>query len=79
MFNKKMKIEINDNFNMIMNYINSQLKPVVWKELIQYCIDYDLYMEFYINLNVWKILIEEKNKEFVVEVQKDIFPDLPSH
>lgn len=59
---KKIKVEINDNWNMINNYIQSSLVEVKWKDLIQYCLDYELYKEFYINLNVWKLLVEEKNK-----------------
>lgn len=61
MFGRKMKIEINDNFNMIQNYILSALEPVKFKDLLQYCIDYQLYEELYVNLTVFKILIDEKN------------------
>ena len=46
---------------MIFNYIISSESKIVYKDLLQFCIDYDLYKEFYLNLNVWKILIEEKN------------------
>lgn len=63
MFNKKVKIEINDNFIMIMNYINSAQEVISYKELLQFCIDYQLYMELYLNLKVFEKLIEEKNKE----------------
>lgn len=59
----KMKIEINDNFNSIYNYILSASDEIKYTELLQFCIDYQCYQEFYINLNVWKILVEEKNKE----------------
>lgn len=61
MFGRKMKIEINDNFNMIQNYILSALEPIKFKDLLQYCIDYQLYEELYVNLTVFKILIDEKN------------------
>lgn len=64
MFKKNNRIEINDNFNMIFNYIESSEVKIVYKDLLQFCIDYDLYKEFYLNLNVWKILIEEKNSNF---------------
>lgn len=64
MFRKKMKVEVNDNFNMIHNYIISAVEPVKFSELLQYCIDYDLYKEFYVNLPVFRVLIEEKNLSF---------------
>ena len=61
MFDKKLKLEINDNFNMIMNFILSANDPLSFKELLQYCLDYDLYREFYVNLSVFRILLDEKN------------------
>lgn len=77
MFEKKLKVEVNDNFNMILNYINSSLEIITYKELIQYCIDYDLYKELYVNIKIFEKLIEEKNevlqKEMVQEVKKDLF------
>lgn len=77
MFEKKLKVEVNDNFNMILNYINSSLEIITYKELIQYCIDYDLYKELYVNIKIFEKLIEEKNevlqKEMVSEIKKDLF------
>lgn len=77
MFEKKLKVEVNDNFNMILNYINSSLEIINYKELIQYCIDYDLYKELYVNIKIFEKLIEEKNevlqKEMVSEIKKDLF------
>lgn len=64
MFKKKMKVEVNDNFNMIHNYIISAVEPIRFSELLQYCIDYDLYKELYVNLPVFRVLIEEKNLSF---------------
>jgi len=61
MFDKKLKLEINDNFNMIMNFILSANDPISFKELLQYCLDYDLYKEFYVNLAVFRVLLDEKN------------------
>lgn len=64
MFSKKMKIEVNDNFNMIQNYILSAVEYVSFKDLLQYCIDYQLYEELYVNITVFKILLDEKNLSF---------------
>lgn len=77
MFEKKLKIEVNDNFNMILNYINSANDLITYKELVQYCIDYELYKELFINLKIFQILIEERNevieKTMVQEIKKDLF------
>lgn len=77
MFEKKLKIEVNDNFNMILNYINSANELITYKELVQYCIDYELYKELFINLKIFQILIEERNeviqKTMVSEIKKDLF------
>lgn len=70
MFDKKLKVEINDNFNMIKNYILSSLVPVTFKDLLEYCIDYDLYKELYVNLAVFRLLLEEKNISFSLHDQK---------
>lgn len=61
MFKQKLKIEINDNFNMIQNFILSSLEEVTFKDLLQYCIDYDLYRELYVNIQVFELLRNEKN------------------
>ena len=75
MFDKKLKLEINDNFNMILNFIISATEPITFKELLQYCLDYDLYKEFYVNLSVFRILLDEKNlalrEKKNMEVKKD--------
>lgn len=77
MFEKKLKIEVNDNFNMILNYINSANELITYKELVQYCIDYELYKELFVNLKIFQILIEERNeviqKTLVPEIKKDLF------
>ena len=72
MFQKKLRVEINDNFTMIMNYINSSLVEIEFKELLQYCIDYDLYRELYVNLPIFKILIEEKNKNIILQNKENL-------
>lgn len=66
----RLKIQINDNFNSIYNYIISSQKIVTYKEILQFCMDYQCYQEFYINLQVWKLLIEEQNKIIYENLQK---------
>lgn len=62
----KLKIQINDNWNMIYNYINSATEKISWFELVQFCVDYQCYKEFYLNINVWKILVDERNNNLPV-------------
>lgn len=69
----KFKIQINDNWNMIYNYINSATERVDWFELVQFCVDFDCYKEFYLNINVWKLLVEERNNHLpVIEGVNDV-------
>lgn len=67
----KFKIQINDNWNMIYNYINSSTVKVSWFELVQFCVDYDCYKEFYLNINIWKLLVEERNNNLPVIKKKE--------
>lgn len=58
----KVRVEVNDNLANIFNFINSAVEPVTYMELIQFCIDYDLYKEFYINHAIIVRLFDEKMK-----------------
>lgn len=58
---RKVKIEVNDNLTSIFNYIYSYDGYINWHELIQYCIDYQLYLEFYLNFEIIKTLVNEHN------------------
>lgn len=64
---KKYKIGVNENLTSIFTYINSNPNYIVWSELIQYCIDYDLYIEFYMNFNVIEALLNEHNRIVVAK------------
>lgn len=55
---KKSKIEVNENLSSIFNYINDYEKVIDYKDLLQYCIDYGLYKEFYLNYPIINRLIE---------------------
>lgn len=57
------KIIVNDNLTNIFNFITSTKEKISYMELIQYCIDYDLYKEFYLNNQIINRLYEEKMKE----------------
>ena len=55
------KNTINDNFTNILNYINSSEHEVSYYDLLQYCIDYDQYKEYYLNYPVFKDILIEHN------------------
>lgn len=58
------KIKVNDNLTNIFNFIQSSQKRLSFMDLIQYCIDYDLYKEFYLNQQIIFRLLDEKNQTF---------------
>ena len=57
-----MKIKVNDNLTNIFNYIQSSKTELSFQDLIQYCLDYDLYQEFYLNQQIIYRLFDEKNR-----------------
>lgn len=58
------KIKVNDNLTNIFNFIQSSKERITFMELIQYCIDYDLYKEFYLNQQIIFRLLDERNQSF---------------
>lgn len=66
------KIKINENLTNIFNYIESLKEPCTYMDLIQYCIDYDLYQEFYLNNHIINYLYEEKMRWFENEKKKNL-------
>lgn len=67
---RKIKIEVSEGLTSILNYITSAESFVLWSELVQYCIDYDLYKDLYIHLNVVDKLVNEHNRIKVNEYNK---------
>ena len=61
---KKYKIEINDNWNILFNYIISSTEVISWKEFVQLAIDYDCYAEFYLNDHCIDLLFNEYAKQW---------------
>lgn len=59
------KIKINDNLTNIFNFIDSSMNPISYHDLVQYCLDYDLYQEFYLNNTIINRLLDEKNQTFI--------------
>lgn len=60
---------MNEDLISIFTFINTSPKYVLWSELLQHCIDYDLYIELYMNIDVIGKLLEEHNK---IVVQKNV-------
>lgn len=63
-----MKIECNENLTSIINYINDFEGFINWFDLTQYVIDYKMYKEYYLNLNLIKILVEYHNYQINTKV-----------
>lgn len=63
-----MNIKVNDNLLMIFQFINECLSPVGYNELIQYCIDFDLYKEFYTHNHIINKLYDWKMQDLTKNV-----------
>lgn len=59
-----MKIKVNENLTSIINFIRDYEGIVNWDELVQYCLDYRMYEELYINQSIMQRLISEHNDQF---------------
>lgn len=68
----KVKIKVNEELTSIFNYVNSEMGVVLWSELIQYCIDYGLYKELYLNHFIIERLVTEHNEKVKISNQKNI-------
>lgn len=66
---KKYKVGMNEDLIAILTYINTAPGIVLWQDLIQHCIDYDLYIELYMNIEIITKLLEQHN---AMVVQKNV-------
>ena len=66
---KRYKVGINEDLISIFTYINTSPQYVLWSELLQHCIDYELYIELYMNIDIVSKLVDEHNK---IVVQKNV-------
>lgn len=66
---KKYKVGMNEDLIAILTYINTAPALVLWQDLIQHCIDYDLYIELYMNIEIITKLLEQHN---TIVVQKNV-------
>lgn len=66
---KRYKVGMNEDLIAILTYINTAPGIVLWQDLIQHCIDYDLYIELYMNVEIISKLLEQHNE---MVVQKNV-------
>lgn len=67
---KKVKIGVNENLTSLFTYISSNPKYILWADILQFAIDYDLYIEFYVNLSILEKLIDEHNRMILAKQKK---------
>lgn len=67
---KRYKIGYTENLNTLVNYISTSPKYIYWKDFLQFAVDYDLYIELYMNLNLLEKLLNERNAIIIKELQK---------
>lgn len=61
---KRYKVGFNEDLNSILNYIWTSDKPIFLKDLIQFCVDYDYFVQLYMNYPMIRDCINEKNSQF---------------
>ena len=59
---KKYRIGYTQEVNDIVTYVNTCPTKVVLKDLIQHCVDYEMYNELYMNYPIIHDLIIEHNE-----------------
>lgn len=64
---KKYKLGYTEGLNNLVTYINTSKQYVTYKELLQYSVDFECFIDFYMNLNLLDRLIIEKNKLLLQE------------
>lgn len=64
---KKYKLGYTEGLNNLVTYINTSKQYVTYKDLLQYSVDFECFIDFYMNLNLLDRLIIEKNKLLLQE------------
>lgn len=67
---KKYKVGYTEDLNSIINYIKTSEKTVWLADLIQFCVDYELFIELYMNYPMIHDLIDEHNKTVSMQLHK---------
>ena len=62
---KKYKLGYSEGLDSILTYIKTSEKYVTWVELIQFSVDYQIYVDLYMNLNIIDRVMYEKNSQFI--------------
>lgn len=59
---KRYKVGYTEDLNSIVTYIKTSDKQVTITDLLQFCVDYEYYIELYMNYPMIRDLIVEHNK-----------------
>lgn len=65
---KKYKLGYSEGLDSLITYIKTSEKYITWVELIQFSVDYDIYVDLYMNLNIIDRVMYEKNIQFTKSV-----------
>lgn len=60
-----MKIKVTENLTSIFNYIREFEGIVTYQDLVQFCLDYKMYPELYLNHMIIDHLIQEHNQDYL--------------
>lgn len=57
-----MRIKVNENLTEIIQFIRESDHIISWNELIQHCLDYNMYPELYLHRPIFEHLINEHDE-----------------
>lgn len=60
---KSYKVGVTEGFSTLLNYVNTNPHIVYYQDIIQFSIDYDCFIDLYMNLQIFDRLIIEHNKK----------------
>ena len=68
---KRYKVGYTEDLNSIINYVKTSDKYVTIADVIQFCVDYELFIELYMNYPIIHDLINEQNQLLAIRKRKE--------
>ncbi len=62
---KSYKVGVTEGLTTLLNYVNTNPHIVYYQDLVQFAIDYDCFIDLYMNLQIFDRLVLEHNKKLL--------------
>jgi len=62
---KSYKVGVTEGLTTLLNYVNTNPHIVYYQDLVQFAIDYDCFIDLYMNLQIFDRLVLEHNKNLL--------------